>query len=81
MTETFGHSDNLITLSLSLSLSQALAYKRDNITFLFYARVARVNIRLFLRPCKRSRLVFLSPSDDCGGDDDRRKETNSFNSQ
>lgn len=30
-----GHSDNLITLSLSLSLSQALAYKRDSITFYF----------------------------------------------
>ena len=30
MTETFGHSDNLITLSLSLSLSlQALAYIRE----------------------------------------------------
>ena len=33
MTETFGHSDNLITLSLSLS--QALAYIRDNNTSYF----------------------------------------------
>ena len=64
-----GHSDNLITLSLS----GARLYKRGNNTF-FYARVARVNIRLFLHSHKRSRIVFLSPSDDSGGDGDSGKE-------
>ena len=33
------------------------------------------NIRLFLVQTKRSRLVFLSPSDYGGGDGDRRKAT------
>ena len=35
MATKFGHSDNLITLSLSLSLSGARLYKRDNNTSYF----------------------------------------------
>ena len=35
MTETFGRYNIFATLSLSLSLSQALAYKRDSNTFYF----------------------------------------------
>ena len=67
MTETFGHSDNLITLSLSLSLSQALAYKRDN-TPLILCAGARVNIRLSLQKCKGGCIVFSPPARQGGGD-------------
>ena len=35
MTDFLGHSNNFATLSLSLSLSQALAYKRDSNTSYF----------------------------------------------
>jgi len=65
MTETFGHSDNLITLSLSLS--QALAYKRGNNTF-YFTRGSPASIYGF--SCVHARevgLFFLSPSNNCGG--------------
>ena len=50
MTETFGHSKDLITLSLKYS--PTIAY-----TFLRFAGI-RVSIRLFLHPGKGSRIVF-----------------------
>ena len=40
MTDFLGYSDNLITLSLSLSLSQALAYTRE-VTTPFILRAGR----------------------------------------
>ena len=53
MTDFLGHSKDLITLSLSLSLSYSptVAY-----TLLRHAGI-RVNIRLSLHPCKESRCV------------------------
>ena len=55
MTKFLGHSNIFATLSLSLSLrySPTIAY-----TFLRLAGT-RVNIRLFLHPCKGSRVVFF----------------------
>ena len=63
MTETFGHSDFFATLSLS----QALAYKRDN-TPLILCAGARVNIRLSLQKCKGGCIVFSPPARQGGGD-------------
>ena len=53
--QMFGGLENLITLSLSLS--QALAYKRIEHILLF-ARDARVKIRLFLQQGKGGLIVF-----------------------
>ena len=55
MTETFGHSDNLITLSLSLSL---LRYSPTIAYTLLSCAGTRVKIRLFLQSGKGSRSVF-----------------------
>ena len=52
----FGHSNNFATLSLSLSLSQVLTY---NSLYIIKRGLSRVNIRLFLHPCKRSRFLFV----------------------
>ena len=54
MAEMFGHSNNFATLSLSLSLSQALASN----TSIKNRGHPRVNIRLFLLSGKGSLLVF-----------------------
>ena len=67
MTETFGHSDNLITLSLSLSLSQALAYKRGNNTFYFTRGSPAHEYTAFLASMQEKSDCFLSPSNNCGG--------------
>ena len=55
MAEMFGHSNNFATLSLSLSLSQALASN----TSIKNRGHPRVNIRLSLQKCKGSQLVFV----------------------
>ena len=56
MTETFGHSKDLITLSLSLSLS--LKYSPTITYTLLRLAGTRVNIRLFLQTGKGGRIVF-----------------------
>ena len=63
MAETFGHYNIFATLSLSLSLSlsQVLAYKRGNNTFLFYARVARARIYGFSCNGAREAGLFFCP--------------------
>ena len=47
-------------------------------TYLPYINIRahpHVNIRLFLFPCKRSRIVFFYPSEDnCGGGDRHKKQ-------
>ena len=53
----FGHSKDLITLSLSLSLS--LRYSPTIAYTLLSCAGTRVNIRLSLHPCKGSRIVFI----------------------
>ena len=58
MIDFLGHSNNFTTLSLSLSLSQALTY---NSLYIIKTRGRpRVNIRLSLHPCKGGRIVFYS---------------------
>ena len=49
MTDSFGHSKDLITLSLSLSLSLSLRYLPTVAYTLLRGAGARVNIRLFLQ--------------------------------
>ena len=53
MTETFGHSNNFATLSLSQALTSNTSIKNRG--------HPRVNIRLFLLSGKGGRIVFLSP--------------------
>ena len=56
MAEFLGHSKDLITLSLSLSLSLSGANRQSHLIKI--RGRPRVNIRLFLHPCKRGRNVF-----------------------
>ena len=63
MTETFGHSDNLITLSLS----QALAYIRETITPLILRAGRPRQYTVFLAFMQEKSDCFLSPSNNCGG--------------
>ena len=53
----FGHSKDLITLSLSLSLSQVLTYSSSHI--IKKRGHPRVNLRLSLQKCKGGQLVFV----------------------
>ena len=55
MTETFGHSKDLITLSLSLSLSQVLTY---NNLYIIKTRGHPRKYTAFLAIGKGSRIVF-----------------------
>ena len=57
-----GGLENLITLSLSLSLSQALAYKRGSTTS-YYTRGAPASRYGFLCRNAREAAVFFVPSD------------------
>ena len=68
MAETFGRYNIFATLSLSLSLSlsQVLTYSSSHIIKI--RGRPRVNIRLFLRPCKRSRIVFCPRRTTAAGD-------------
>ena len=68
-----GHSDNLITLSLSLSLSLRRSPIRETITHLIL-RTGRPRL-IYGFSCIHTRevgLFFLSPSDD-GGDDSEKE--------
>ena len=57
MADLFGHSKDLITLSLSLSLS--LRYSPTITYTLLRLAGTRVNIRLSMQSCKGGRIVFL----------------------
>ena len=78
MTETFGHSDNLITLSLSLSLSQVLTASHTLL------EVAGIRARIYGFPWnepREARLFFIPfPTVTVGTATDTRK-TNIIYSQ
>ena len=58
MTEFLGHSNNFATLSLSLSLSLSHICANRQSSFIRNRGRPRVNIRLFLHPCKKSRTIY-----------------------
>ena len=69
MAETFGHSNNFATLSLSLSLSLSLRRSpiRETITP-FILRAGRPRqYTAFLASMQEKSAYFLSPSNNCGG--------------
>ena len=59
MADLFGHSKDLITLSLSLSLTLSLRYSPTITYTLLRLAGTRVNIRLSMQSCKGGRIVFL----------------------
>ena len=60
MAETFGRYNIFATLSLSLSLSQTLAYKRDNNTY-YFTRGSPASIYGFLCRNAREASLFFVP--------------------
>ena len=76
--ETIGlfNAEYLAVSDISINTHTQLALLAQ--TTLLKCAGTRVNIRLFLHPCKGGRIVFLSPSEDGGGDGDRHEETNIF---
>ena len=75
MTETFGHSDNLITLSLSLSAARPI---RETVSPIILRAGRPRQYTAFLASMQEKSDCFLSPSYDCGGAVTDAKKQNSL---